>query len=105
MQRNVTEYRHLLSKCYVTEADLNWTMGLRDNSVPKTIEHKESSAPDVFFKKTMISTIRDELKSKEGKQTINVAEYGHMMSKRLEKTPEKQTEEQIRFYNQLRSDK
>ena len=40
MQRNVTDFRHLLSKCYVTESDLTWTMGLRDNSIPKTIEHK-----------------------------------------------------------------
>ena len=40
MQRNVTEFRHLLSKCYVTEADLNWTMNLRDSSIPKNMEHK-----------------------------------------------------------------
>lgn len=59
MQRNVTDFRHLLSKCYVTESDLVWTMGLRDNSIPKTIEHKDPVAPEVFFKKTMISTIRD----------------------------------------------
>jgi hypothetical protein len=42
-------------------------MGLRDNSIPKTIEHKDPIAPEVFFKKTMISTIRDELKNKEEK--------------------------------------
>ena len=59
MQRNVTDFRHLLSKCYVTEADLNWTMNLRDNSIPKNMQHKEPSAPEVFFKKTMLSTIRD----------------------------------------------
>ena len=59
MQRNVTEFRHLLSKCYVTESDLVWTMGLRDNHVPKIIEHKEPSAPEVFFKKTMVSSIRE----------------------------------------------
>jgi hypothetical protein len=34
-------------------------MGLRDNKIPKTIEHRDPSAPEVFFKKTMISTIRD----------------------------------------------
>jgi hypothetical protein len=59
MTRNVTEFRHLLSKCYITENDLNWTMGLRDNFIPKTIEVKESNAPEVFFKKTALSTIRD----------------------------------------------
>lgn len=59
MQRNVTEFRHLLSKCYLNEGDLNWTMGLRDNPVAKTIEHREPSAPEVFFKKTMVSSIRE----------------------------------------------
>lgn len=59
MSRNVTEFRHLLNECYITENDLNWTMGLRSNFISKGIEHKDSPAPDVFFKKTAISTIRD----------------------------------------------
>lgn len=59
MQRNVTEFKHFLTKSYINEDDLNWVMGLRDNKIPKTIEHRDPSAPDVFFKKTMISTIRD----------------------------------------------
>jgi len=40
MSRNVTEFRHLLSKAYITENDLNWAIGLRDNPIPKNIEHK-----------------------------------------------------------------
>jgi len=40
MSRNVTEFKHLLNKCYITESDLNWTMGLRDNVIPKSIEHR-----------------------------------------------------------------
>ena len=87
MQRNVTEFRHLLSKCHVTEPDLNWVMNLRDNQIPKTIEHKDPAAPEVFFKKTMVSTIREELKSKEDKFTLNAAEYNHMITKKLERTP------------------
>ncbi len=59
MQRNVTDFRHFLTKSYINENDLNWAMGLRDNQIPKTIEHRDPSAPEVFFKKTMISTIRD----------------------------------------------
>lgn len=59
MTRNVTEFRHLLSKCYINENDLNWTMGLRNNEIPKKIDIKEPVAPEVFFKKTAISTIRD----------------------------------------------
>ena len=39
-------------------------MGLRNNEIPKTIEIKEPVAPEVFFKKTALSTIRDELKQK-----------------------------------------
>ena len=85
MQRNVTDFRHLLSKSHITEANLTWTMNLRDSSVPKTITHKEPSAPDVFFKKTLLSSIRDEMfeKEREQKKTINVGEYGHMMHKKL----------------------
>ena len=45
MQRNVTEFRHLLGACYITENDLNWTMGLRDFSVPKIVPHLEAHAP------------------------------------------------------------
>jgi hypothetical protein len=37
--------------------------------------------------------------------TINVGEYGYMMTKKLEKTPEKQTLEQLKFYTELRKDK
>lgn len=59
MTRNVTEFRHLLGKCYITESDLNWTMGLRDSPAPKNIEIPEPHAPEVFFKKTALSTIRD----------------------------------------------
>lgn len=102
MSRNVTEFRHLLNKCYITESDLNWTMGLRDNNIPKTIQHKEPSAPEVFFKKTALSTIRDELKLKEHKFTLNAAEYDHMLVKKQEKTPAKQTLDQLKFYTDLR---
>ncbi len=34
-------------------------MGLRNNEIPKAIEIKDPVAPEVFFKKTAISTIRD----------------------------------------------
>lgn len=37
--------------------------------------------------------------------TLNVGEHGYMMTKKLEKTPEKQTLEQLKFYNELRRDK
>ena len=37
MQRNVTDFQHLLTNCYITESDLNWTMNLRDGSIPKKI--------------------------------------------------------------------
>lgn len=62
-------------------------MGLRSNDIPKTIETKEPIAPQVFFKKTALSTIRDELRSKEHDLVINASEYGHMLTKKLEKTP------------------
>lgn len=58
-------------------------MGLRDNQIPKTIEHKDPQAPEVFFKKTMIATIREEMKKGDDKFTLHANEYEHMMVKKL----------------------
>jgi hypothetical protein len=33
MSRNVTEFRHLIKNSNVTENDLNWVIGLRENNI------------------------------------------------------------------------
>jgi len=32
MSRNVTEFRHLIKNSNITENDLNWVIGLRENN-------------------------------------------------------------------------
>jgi hypothetical protein len=39
MNRNVTDFRHLIKQSYITENDLNWVINLRDNN-PAATEHK-----------------------------------------------------------------
>ncbi len=77
-------------------------MGLRNNEIPKAIEIKEPVAPEVFFKKTALSNIRDELKQKQQKVVFNTSDYGHMIPRKLDRTPEKQTLQQLKFYTDLR---
>jgi hypothetical protein len=52
MNRNVTEFRHIMKNSYITENDLNWVINLRDNNIPAQVLPKDSQPPDVFFKKT-----------------------------------------------------
>lgn len=59
MSRNVTEFRHLLTKSYINENDLNWTINLRSSETPKKAISKEPNPPEVFFKKTQIVTLRE----------------------------------------------
>lgn len=65
MSRNVTEFRHLLSKGSPTENDLNWVINLRQDVVPTKIQRGDSSPPEVYFKKTELTNIRTEFKHKQ----------------------------------------
>ena len=105
MQRNVTQFRHLLSKNHVTQHDLEWTIGLRENNIPKKIERKEPAAPEVFFKKTALETIRGDIRSKEKLNVVHANEYDYMVTKQFEKEgpkSPKQTINQLHFYSSLR---
>lgn len=51
MNRNVTEFRHLIKNCYTTENDLNWVINLRDNNI-KPVSKTSDATPDVYYKQT-----------------------------------------------------
>lgn len=80
-------------------------MGLRDIKIPKTIDRKDPAAPEVFFKKTALETIRGDLRSKEKPKVVHANEYDYMVTREFEKdNPKspKQTIDQLHFYGSLR---
>ena len=103
MNRNVTEFRHIMKHSYITENDLSWVINLRDNNIPKNIEAKESSPPEVFFKKTAVSDFKVYKKEAKSVNKIRPNQYDHFYLK--SKDQKHQTQNPLNFYSSLRTDK
>lgn len=101
MCRNVTEFRHLINSGSNTQNDLNWVINLRDNIATDKFHPKDSAPPEVYFKKTELSAIRLALKEEPGISKVHANNFDHMILKGDKH--QKQTQEQLHFYSQLRS--
>ena len=55
MQRNVTDFRHLIKEGFSTENELNWAITLREHpKIPKGVATK-SEPFQVFYKDTQLN--------------------------------------------------
>lgn len=45
MNRNVTEFRHIMKDSYITENDLNWVINLRDINIPAQVAPRDPQPP------------------------------------------------------------
>lgn len=81
MNRNVTEFKHLLGNSHATENDLNWVIGLRENPPAPKLHHTESVPPEVFFKSTASAKFRAQRTKNSNKSSIVPNQYSHIYLK------------------------
>ena len=78
MQRNVTDFKHLIKEGFSTENELNWAINLREHpNIPKSIP-KRSEPFQVYFKETR--AVEERRKEKENEQKIRSHDYPHMIA-------------------------